>query len=574
MHSDDWISLIRYKALDENFLNKVFTFWERHGPHVTSQIIYMGLLESLFGLNYKAFALTNISFKILATLSFYPLIVIIFKRRLLAFLTVILYSISYSTVGTFFLVVKGTEYQAILFMNIFFIIYYLVTKKQTISVGWILALVSSFLVAILLAPPRLFPLILLPLFIELFLWLFMRANYNLRFAAKKLFLLYMPFVLIFFYHPVAVTGMSSIVIAHFQKILDGYWFILLTPLSGLGYMIFWDNFWVRLLGSLPKTEIFFGLITIFLAFSLSKNRTRFMIFAIVLNLVLGVLVFFTANRANFDFNVLYSVLVGIYVISFSINCFLDWLTTKKKNHLFLLLALGPLLSFYFIFCNWLFANIFLGFSPTQEYLTIPAIGISLMFAAILTIYFDRIKTIKFLNLGVALAFFALFLSFIPIYSINKKLSVEYISGIVRKNNAMMQQDLHQQIRYLIQDPDKNGNKLVYFDWTKDMINQEFYSEAIYSTFPIWMHYYKGKILEGCIDRIFDTKGLSNSFTQRSGKMGFLLPGICVETKNGTLFTNYEVFYQLDDFYAFEINNNKLTDIKDNILKDIGATYNK
>lgn len=595
MHSDDWISLVRYKALDENFLNKILILWERHGPHVTSQIIYIGLLESLFGLNYKTFALTNSFFKILATLSLYPLIVLVFKRKLLAFLTAILYSISYSTVGTLFLVVKGTEYQAILFMNIFLIIYYLVTKKQTISVGWILALIFSFLIAILLAPPRLFPLVLLPLFIELFLWLYMRTSYNFKNSAKKLFSLYLPLVLVFIYHPVAITGTFIIPIIHLQKILEGYWFILLTPFSGLGYMIFWDNSWVKLLGSINTVDFesflvsilsnnlfFFGAVTIFLAVTLSKNKIRFILLTLILNSILGILTFFLAthhlklpeeNRINYDFNALQSALVGIYVVVLSIVLFFDWLTTKK-DRLILILSLGPLVSVYFIFCNWLFAGSFLGFGTSHEYLTIPAIGISLMFAAILTIYFDRIKTIKFLNMGVALALFALFLFFIPIYSINKKLSVEYISGIVKKNNASWQQDLHQRIRGQIKNPDKDGNKLVYFDWTKDKINQEFYSEAIYSTFPIWMHYYKGKILEGCIDRIFDTKGLSNSFTQRGGKVGFLLPGICVETKNGTLFTNYEVFYQLDDFYALEINNNKLTDIKDNILKDIGATYNK
>lgn len=592
MHSDDWISLVRYKALEADLLDKIQIFWKRPGlgPHVTSQIIYMGFLEGIFGLNYQAFASINIAFKILATISLYPLVFLVFKRRLLAFLAVIFYSISYSTVGTLRNVVKGTEYQAIIFMNIFLTIYYLVSIKQTLSLGWLITLILSFSIALLLAPNRLFPLALLPLIIEFLLWIHNRT-YNLKFGVKKLFFLYLPFILLFIYHPVAITGRFIIPAEHLKKIIEGYWYTPLNPVSGLGYTILWDSYWVKLIGSLKvdsfnnyliyilsQITVAFGVISTILALFISKNIKRFILLTICPIFTIGILVFFLAtnhlkipieNRVNFDFNTLYSVFVGIFVIIFSINSYIEWLSTGKKNRLLLAIWTGSLTSFYFIFCNWLFARPFLSFTTSQEYLTIPAIGVSLMLAVLLTIFYDKIKTIKVLNLGKVLAVYILLLAFIPIYSINKARTTDSLSSMVRQNNALKQQDIQQKIRVQIKESATNKNVLVFFDWTKDQLNSDFYSEAIHSSFPQWMHYYDGRIIEGCINEITNKKTLANSITEKNGKKGFLWQGVCVETPSGNFFLNQEVFYELKDFYAFEINNNKLVDIREIVLKEIG-----
>lgn len=590
MHSDDWISLVRYKAIDTDFLHKILTLWKRHGPHVTSQILYIGILENLFGLNYKTFDLINLFFKALATLSLYPLIFLLFNRKILAFLAVILYSISYSTVGSLHDVIKGTEYQAILFMNIFLTIYWYLTRKQIISLGWIIALVISFSTAILLAPPRLFPLIILPLLIEFFLWLHM-STYNLKLTIKKISFLYLPLVLLLIYRPTVITDLFVIPVIHFQKILGGYWFIILNPLSGLGYMVLWDSYWTKLIGnlnmnnfvdylsSLFSTSVAFGIISSILALIISKHRKRFIFLTIVLTLILDLLIFFPATnhlkipieqRVSFDFNILYSVFVGVFIFACCLNCYIEWLATGKKNGLLLALCIAPLISFYFIFCNWLFADSFLSFGPSQEYLTVPAIGVSLMFTVLIVSCYDRIKDIKTFNLGKIFALCILLLIFIPIYQINKIRTTGFVTSIVKQNNASQQQDIQQKIRKYLNEQGSSTNELVFFDWTNDQANSEFYSETIYSSFTTWMHYYNGKIIEGCINQVFDKTILANSITEREGKKGFLLPGICLETQTGTFFTNQEVFYKLSDFYAFEIENNNLTDIRNNLLKDIAV----
>lgn len=592
MHSDDWISLVRYNALSVDFFHKALIFWKlpEVGPHATSQILYIGLLERIVGgLNYKIFDLVNICFKILATISLYPLIMLIFNRKLLAFLVVLLYGMSYSTVGSFHDVIKGTEYQAIFFMNIFLIIYAFLAKKQLFSVKWVLALVVSFCVAIFLAPPRLFPLTGLPLLIEFFIWVYDRRKYSIKIVVKKLFFLYLPFFLLFLYHPKVVTDTFIVPVAHVQKIIEGYWFTILAPVSGLGYMVLWDSYWVHVIGILDwnglisyliflvlHTLPLFGIITALLVLVISSDKKKTFLLTIIINFVLEIPVFFLATnhlkippeqRIGFDFNVLYSVFIGIFVISFGVTCLFEWLKQSKKDRLLLAVWAGSFCSFYFIFFNWLLGNVFLSFTPTQEYLTIPAIGVSLLFASWLTGIYDRVKNINLSELETTLAFFTIFILLIPFYSINKLRTTEFLNSIVNQNNANKQKELQQKITEQLKLPAKK-NVLVFFDWTNDKMNAEFYSEYLYSTFTFWTHFQNRKIIEGCINEITDKELLAKSFIQRNDKVGFILPGNCLIAKHEDFFVDQKVFYDLKNFYAFEIKNNNLTDIKKEVIKNL------
>ncbi len=592
MHSDDWICLVRFNALSGDFFHKALIFWKlpEIGPHATSQIMYMGFLERIVGgLNYRIFDLVNICFKILATISLYPLILLIFNRKLLAFLAVLLYAMSYSTVGSFHDVVKGTEYQAIFFMNIFLIIYAFLTKKQLLSIKGIFALIFSFGIAIFLAPPRLFPLILLPFFIEFFIWICNRRKYSIKIAAKKLIFLYLPFFLLFIYHPSVVTDTFIAPATHVQKIIEGHWFTLLAPFSGVGYMVLWGSYWSQMIGILDLDSLInyiiflvlhtlpvFGIITSLLVLAISNNKKRVFFFTTFINFILEIPVFFLATnhlkiplgqRVGFDPNVLYSVFVGIYIISFGAGCLLEWFKERQRNGLLLALWSGSFFSFYFVFFNWLLASTFLSFSSSQEYLTIPAIGVSLFMASLLVGIYDRIKNINLLGLGAILAFCTIFLLLIPFYLINKVRTTEYLTSIVNQNNAYKQKDLQQKITQQLRLSTKK-NVLVFFDWTNDKINSEFYSEYLYSTFTFWTHFENRKIIEGCINEITDKKLLTKSFIQQNDKAGFILPGNCLTSEEKDFFVDQKVFYDLKNFYAFKIENNNLTDIRKEIVNDL------
>lgn len=222
-----------------------------------------------------------------------------------------------------------------------------------------------------------------------------------------------------------------------------------------------DSFSSYLFFLISRVTIVFGLINVFLAVILLKKRRRFIFLAIVLNLFFEILVFLLATRKSFDFNILYSVFVGLFVFVLSISCIIEWLATGKKNGLLLALWAGPLASLYFIFCNWLFADSFLAFAPSQEYLTVPAIGVSLMFAALLTSFYDKIKDIRIFHSGKSMAVCILILIFFPIYGVNKTRTTDWLTSIIKQNNALQQQDIQQKIRGQIKESAED--KLVFFD---------------------------------------------------------------------------------------------------------------
>src|SRR3989344_6519792 len=111
---DDWGLLLFYKTLGDNPLSKIGYVWEVKGAYTTGPIYFIGILNDFFGLNYQAYQITNIVLKTLATLSVFPLILIIFKRRLLAVLTTFFYGTSYMGSRSLEYVVKGTDYLAII----------------------------------------------------------------------------------------------------------------------------------------------------------------------------------------------------------------------------------------------------------------------------------------------------------------------------------------------------------------------------------------------------------------------------------------------------------------------------
>src|SRR3989338_7123144 len=160
-YTEDWPYLILYHSLDLNFWDKLLYVWKTSGLHTSAQVFHIGILSDILKFNYPAYQVVNVILKAIGTLSLFPLVLILFKSRKLAFLATLLFGISSATAGSFLWIVKGSEYIGIMFLNIFLITYYYVILK-----GSKLLLLSSFLFLItyLMAPPRMFPqLLLVPL---------------------------------------------------------------------------------------------------------------------------------------------------------------------------------------------------------------------------------------------------------------------------------------------------------------------------------------------------------------------------------------------------------------------------
>lgn len=286
------------------------------------------MLFEILKFNYPLYNNINILLKIFSTLTIFPLILIVFKNRTLAFLTTIVHAISYPSTGALTYILQGVFYLGIIFMNVFFILYFWAVTK--ISVPWTLVASLSLALSYILAAGRIYPIFILILIIEAFL-LFRYGLKNLFISLTRIVLFLAPtFVLVMF-------GSRNIpyagaILPLLKDLMSGDLSNLLFPLSGLGYLF------------LPTT--FLG----------GRQMTH--------------------------------TLLGIILITSS--CFFFWKMwiDKEKMSLRLTAIIAIFFSFLFITGTWLFVGkalfLFDAYGGINRYFTFPALGASLFIGTILT----------------------------------------------------------------------------------------------------------------------------------------------------------------------------------------------
>lgn len=589
---DDWILYLSYKILGSNPLLKIASVWAERGLYTTYQVYYIGLLESLVGFNYQLLRGANLILKILATLSLYPLVLILFKRRMLAFFTVIIFSISFAAIGPLEFVVKGSDYLAIIWMNLFLITYYLTISNEKVHFfkrgfyKWeYFLLLLFFLLALISSPIRMFPLVIIPIMTELFLIL--KKHFCLitvKRSVRRLLILYFPFVFFLLFAQISLYGNIYSPVIIFKEILNGSWFMLLMPISGIGYAFIPDGYWEKIFGLLItnnfKSYLIFllggptivcGLLTLMLIWSRNLvHKFFFFIFTITVNFTIQLLIFFVAfhhlkiptSSKLFYPDSLYSVIFGTYILVVSIMLFIyHWL--KRKNHDGALNAIwvGFGLLFIFTLFTWLFAPVGTTFNGSSYYLVVASVGSSIIMAAFLVLLYDKIKSgrLKFLVFSPLLVFILIFK--ISDYEIHKKLFSLNENGL----NADKQTVLQQEAKRVIEGYQKESFMLVYFDISDINGNGAFYYEGFLNSFPFFMHLHEDRLIKGCIGTIYEDHNLvkiKKTIRIQDGVKGFNYSALCINEEKGTY---NDLFFTSNDFYAFKIKGMKLIDIKRDIL---------
>ncbi len=303
---DDWGLLYSYKSLvgNNNPLLQIGKVWHIRGMYTTYQVYYIGLLEKTFGLNYLAFQTINILFKIIATLSVYFLVDTLFKKKYLAFLTTILFAISYTSTGTFKFVVQGADYLALSSMNVFFITYYYSTKRFRYSI----LLPPLLFVSFLLSPPRVYPLLFFVPIVEICLIFFSKNRFaSIDRGLCRLLLLFAPLLALALLDRGAVNTHLVYLGYLFQRLSEGKWHLILNSLSGLGIYFMPFNVFLFLFGNqgtsfsqyfistLPRYILFLFPVSVVFSILISKHPIAFFKKLFIANL--ATIVIFFSNKS-------------------------------------------------------------------------------------------------------------------------------------------------------------------------------------------------------------------------------------------------------------------------------------
>ena len=580
---DDWGLLFFYKTLGNNPLAQIPYVWSVKGAYTTGPIYFIGILNDFFNFHYQYFQITNIVLKTLATLALFPLTLVVFKRRLLAFLTTILYGMSYMASRSLEYVVKGTDYLAIIPMSIFFIIYYYIVNGRLKGIWWYILMGFFWFSSLMISPIRIYPILVLIPLIEIYLWIQQRSRNNLLNSLKRLLMLYTPFILIYLYKPSSILSFLQNPPVIFKAILDGNWHLILTPFQGVGLTLLTVGFWSNLINNgnlvglgeylsflVRGPFIVFGFFTAVLAIIKSGQPKRFFLHAFFSNLILNILFYFLAVRElsipenlrlNFDPTRIYPIIISGFMLAISFASFLEWRKLDRRDNILLALWISPVVGLLYTFLIWLLAPFGVGFEGQQGYyLVLPAIAASLFLAAILVAITEfglsqRSKVIRiFISSAVVVFLFYL-------YSLNRNDIIYFISsGGINGRYALDQDRMYNQVLYQIRDNIKSSELLLfYFDVFEDANRGTFYTEALLSNLAVRLRIKDGTVTGRCIGVFYqDLSSLEKLVIVKGNAKGFMYKSHCGEE-----------FFNVNNFYAFKVKNGQLTDIKQKVLEKLG-----
>lgn len=590
---DDWILFFDYKTLGDSPFFKVAEVWKHRGAYTTYQVYYIGFLVDVIGLDYQKLQLNNIIFKTLATVSFFPLVLVIFKDRILAFFAIIFLSLTPSFAGSLEYIVKGSDYISVIFLNIFLLVYLFNFTKS--GVNWKLELLGFMLLiaSLIFSPIRSYPIFGL-IFLSLIFYIYRSKSKqkSIMITLLRLLIFCLPFILLLLYNPNLVLGYSKSPFDIWGKITTGNWHLLLYPFSGLGYSFVINDYYGKFFGTLMVNDlksyltfilggptIIFSLINLSLCYFLIKPKFRILVFLSIFssNLIIQLLVYYlylhnlsinTSLRMNFDPSLIYSTIVGIFVFLLSSVYFFAWLKGYCKNNLAKGIWFGGFFSFIFVFLIWVFAPLGTGFSETSYYLVVASIGSSLWMATYIKVLLNGVYSFKFRFIRY-LCFASILFIFPIFYLMSYHGTNTYFKQIVKNGRgAEGQLTMQLQARSALPDWPKEDKILVYFDMSEEHQNGRFYTESLLTSFPYFMHFQNGRISSGCIESFYqEKKELFSLIKTIDGKKGFYYRGLCVTEKE----VGYkDLLYDFNEFYAFKIRKKELI----NVTKEILNEYSK
>ena len=566
-----------FSSLVGSTFSKFNQVWQSAGAYQAPHTYYGGILFTFFGFHYLSYHIASLIFKILSIISLYILIQVVFKNRLLAFASGIMFAIHYGSVGSMEMVTRTQDYLLIPAMNIFFIIFYLNYLRRSKNILWIILTSAVFFFSFFINPVRAYPYIPFILFLGCIFYLKDRSISNLRWITKTLIIIFLPLILFFRFMGTHSSPGNFFTIV--QMISDGNLQMLLAPFSSFG-SLFLQNDGLKFLSSptwaltdfisylLGGPLIIFGVSTIILSKILFKKPLKFFLGILATNFLLEFLIFLAIDtgknlpehlKMTYDpYTFTPSAVFGVYIIILTVFIFIEWLN-NKQNKMLILYLLGITFSVTFVWLTWLVYSLVHIPMGIYGYSTIPSQGISVAISAILVFAYQQFK-----NQGWFLKAFApcvfLVLVFYFFYS-NNQIQTYLKATMDYGNKASDQTFLKNKFWNFLKRDSTPCNNFFFFETTPNEPNGLNYSFIMIDRFDRWYSLYgpyNSKKPCPVALLVSDEAKLLSSYTTQESKEGFLYK----------YFNGGDNFFSLEDFYAFKLQKRDIFDIKEEMLKKI------
>lgn len=598
----DWQVLYYFKLFGNLSLNHLLQEIKVLGVYIPESY-YVGLLQKFLGINFVSLHQVTHLFKIIVAISVYALVVKIFKRKLLAFVSSLIYTISYTHAGALFQLSSGGYFLATIFMNLFLIAYYDSLKRVSI-LKWSILVSFLLILSLALKPERMYPLIALIILVELFIIVSGGFRKNvLLISLKRTLIILLPLIVFFpFFHALFTDGVfPGFAPSQFflgaevkvESILKGNLQILIDPFVSLGSIFLYDDYW-KLLGPLNFQDfgvyifslilgpiIRLGFITFILCAVFFKRSLKLVLLIMIPVLIFGLIIYGlninwqqieSSARIHFDPNITaVPAITGFYIFILNLIFFVMWL--KGKDSRFAPLFTGIAFASLFILMTWISSDILLVFMGPQRYLSIPSIGTSLFVSALLVIIYDRIKSTKSARNFAGV----IFLLLIPLIVVNyqvvsKFFDYELTYAGLRASEQTRMKDKFRQLTGKISTTDKS---LFYFDETADKQNGYFDEGTVMAGFNYWTRVNMDGSLNNFPDPGMMRTNLQCPEHTHQNCVDILKAGLGMEGGQYGIWYkdpirgNRNNFYKISNFHAYRFVNRDIVDIREEVLKELG-----
>ncbi|MBI2596932.1 hypothetical protein HYW41_02135 [Candidatus Daviesbacteria bacterium] len=558
--------------------SKLSQAWQNTGIYQTPHLYYGGIMFSLFGFNYQTYHIASLFFKILSIISLYILIQVIFKNRLLSYISGIIYSFHYGSFGSMEMVTRTQDYLLITGLNIFFILFYLIFTDKLRDILWSISCSMVLFLTFLINPARAYSLLPFIFFLGVAIFLTKRTWSNFYRVTKHLFVFFSLLILFFI-----LTGSGRASpgnpIAIMQKISAGNLQMLLAPFSSFG-SLFLQNDSLKFLSSptwalsdfinyfLGGPLIFFGVATMILSKILSKKPLKFFLGVFVANFIAELLIFLFIDigknlpdhlKMTYDpYTFTPTAVLGVYITTLTIFIFIEWLN-NKQNKLLILYLLGITFSITSVLLTWIVYSLVHIPMGIYGYSTIPSMGVSVAISMIVVLTYKRIKNQEpFSKILAPFVFLILVLYFF--YS-NNQIQTYLKANMDYGNKASDQVSIKDKFWSFLKDDTTPCNNFFFLETIPNEQNGLNYSFIMIDRFDRWYSLYSPyNSKKPCPVALLinDEAKLLSSYTTLEEKEGFLYK----------YFNGGDNFFSLENFYAFKLQKRDIFDIKEEILEKI------
>lgn len=483
LYGDDWLQL--YNLWLSFDVHKTLSFFDikSYLSSYWPQYFFLGIIRHFFEYEAPAYFAASLLLRILATISLFFLVRELSKSQLAAFLATLIFTFSVTGLQTTDWVFNMNTYAGIFFLNLAIVFYLKIRELKTFFSWYYLLFFSLFTLALGVVPVRMHGAVPFIVASELFLYIFIDKKniFKLdKFLISRVVFSVMIMLILVKVGSFVLGGEFSQLQSNFiylqSMFQNGRYDILFYFLGTIGNIVIPDTINAGIFyGHLSPIVVFFTSLGLLITLAVRGNKLMYglVILFNILWAITGKLLILW--NPNLSFANLFSISVGFQSLFLSFLVFRYTQKTYPKLAASVMIGMFWIISFSLLY--WLRTR-FLIIESTSRYMTMGAVGFSILLASLLSIMFDSLKETRPIK---SIFFVIPFVLLIGWLSINFNAAQFYLSGLETNRNLALADKTWRSLKRYAPTLDKDAPSVFYF--TSDN------STALYMVliFGFWPH---------------------------------------------------------------------------------------